>query len=287
MNRVELELDKLLPGGRVEQILQCKDGVTVARVMGKEGSRVLKVFEKPEFCRELENYRILTSLGIPTLKVYGMTETGILMEDILQSRFRYGTKEDLGNLSTARLLAEWYRQLHQKGQAYLRDNPQQTFYDEYDWVTWPNLMMVQRKTATEKLPVWKTLERNFAAVKEVLDRIPRTLTYNDFYYTNLAVARDSSSALMFDYNFLGKGFWLSDVRNVLASMTPEAGEVFRAAYGGPAVSPLDEAADGVAMPLVTLVLACQREHFPAWAEESLSQLRDGLLQRLETLLGML
>ena len=34
----------------------------------------------------------------------------------------------------------------------------------------------------------------------------RTLTYNDFYYTNMMVAKDKSSALMFDYNLLGKGY---------------------------------------------------------------------------------
>ena len=37
-----------------------------------------------------------------------------------------------------------------------------------------------------------------------------TLTYNDFYYTNLAVLKDGTSAIMFDYNLLGKGYAYAD-----------------------------------------------------------------------------
>jgi len=48
---------------RIEPI-RSKDGVHVARVFMGKGSAVIKVFEKEEYRREIENYRILRSLGV-------------------------------------------------------------------------------------------------------------------------------------------------------------------------------------------------------------------------------
>lgn len=48
-------------------ILQDKDGVTVARIKSGANAYVLKCFQKDEHKRELENYRLLSSLGIPTI----------------------------------------------------------------------------------------------------------------------------------------------------------------------------------------------------------------------------
>jgi hypothetical protein len=61
--------------------------------------------------------------------------------------------------------------------------------------------------------------------------LSRTLTYNDFYYTNLAVRKDGTAALMFDYNLLGKGYVYSDIRNVCSSLGDEAQAAFLAEYG--------------------------------------------------------
>ena len=48
----------------------------------------------------------------------------------------------------------------------------------------------------------RVLTDRFGELRKRMDAAPRTLAYNDFYYTNLAVKKDASEALMFDYNLL-------------------------------------------------------------------------------------
>ena len=284
MEKLQRALAGMGTGGTVTEILQQKDGVTVARVMTDDGPRVLKTFEKAEFAREIENYRLLGELGVPALRVYGVTETALLLEDIRESRWRLGREEDLHDPEVARLLAGWYRALHQAGEGYLRENPGAKFYDEYELVTPETLAMVQQKTGTGALPVWRYLEENFGRIEEAARQLGRTLAYNDFYYVNFAVARDKSAALMFDYNLLGKGTRYADVRNVLYSLSEEAGEAFREAYGF-VPDPAEEAADEVMAVLSTLVLAARRERFPGWAEEALAALREGFEEKVERMIG--
>ena len=123
-------------------------------------------------------------------------------------------------------------------------------YDENDALTAENIEAVRARTG--ELPVWRLIEANWGRIRAAIDGARRTLTYNDFYYTNLAVARDGSSALMFDYGLLGKGYAYADIRNVLSSLSPAAGEAFLAGYG-----PFDareEQIDGVA----NVLLGCAR-----------------------------
>ena len=64
MEKLQRALAEMGTGGTVTEILQQKDGVTVARVMTDDGPRVLKTFDKVEFAREIENYRLLGELGV-------------------------------------------------------------------------------------------------------------------------------------------------------------------------------------------------------------------------------
>jgi hypothetical protein len=66
---------------------------------------------------------------------------------------------------------------------------------------------------------------------ERITSLDETLTYNDFYWTNLAVSSDRKEALMFDYNLLGVGFRYNDIRNVCSSLSEEAQKVFVDVYG--------------------------------------------------------
>jgi len=121
-------------------------------------------------------------------------------------------------------------------------------------------------------------------LKALLAQTEKTLVYNDFYYTNFALARDGSHALMFDYNLLGSGYAYADVRNVCSSLSVQAGKTFLAEYG--AVNPQEKRLDAVLSPLVTLHYACARESLPQWAKPSLAQLSDGTLEQgLIALLG--
>ena len=130
--------------------------------------------------------------------------------------------QDKDGVTVARRIAVWYRQLHSLGES---------LYDEADSFTLENMAWIQEKTGTQAMPAWAQLEAQYEEILSLLHRVKQTLTYNDFYYTNLIVAKDASSALMFDYNLLGKGYAYADVRNVLSSLSKEAGAAFLEAYG--------------------------------------------------------
>ena len=115
-----------------------------------------------------------------------------------------------------------------------------------------------------------------------IKNLPRVLTYNDFYYTNLIVAKDKSSAFMFDYNLLGKGYVYSDIRNVCYSLGENAKRTFLEAYGEFDKSEI--IVDDVASVLVTLYHACQRKHFPDWANSVLDDLKNNFDKKVQVLL---
>ena len=120
--------------------------------------------------------------------------------------------------AVARLIAEWYKQLHSQGYGYVCQHGE-SMYDEADFFTLENIACIKEKTGTQDAPAWVLLEQNYAAINDLLRKARRTITYNDFYYTNMVVAKDNSSALMFDYNLLGKGYAYTDVRNVISSLS--------------------------------------------------------------------
>ena len=195
---------------------------------------------------------------------------------------RPAIESDMSDVHVAERLAAWYRQLHSVGCSYVQQHGA-AMYDESDLFTPENIAFVQQKTGTQRAPAWRLLEKNFDTIAALLSAAPRTLTYNDFYYTNMAVARDGSFALMFDYNLLGKGYAYADLRNVTSSLSKEAGRAFMEAYGS--FDPAEKALDDV-MNLVTgLVQACRRERFPAWARGMVDEIGTTLAGKIERLLN--
>lgn len=96
MSIIHDELNKLGIACGSLSILQAKDGVAVARIVVHEKSYVLKCFQKDEQKRELENYRLLASLGIPALLVISSTDFAFLMEDIdCKPICRLGIRDDM------------------------------------------------------------------------------------------------------------------------------------------------------------------------------------------------
>lgn len=297
---------------RMETIRE-KAGVGVYRIWGKDGPCVLKAFQHPEDRREIENYRLLNSLGVPTLRVLAATERALVLEDVAASReYRLGVPEDHGSCNTAARLAEWYQRLHRQGRGIFQgggDAPGEgaavpagenggdglphppaaspcrsgsvgCLYDENALLTGPALAAVAQATGTQAAPFWPALEARFENLTGLLEKTERTLTYNDFYYTNLAVARDGSAALMFDYNLLGKGYAYADLRNVTASLEGTARDAFWEAYGP--FDPAEQKLDAVVSVLVSLILCCRRGALPAWAAPLAMQITDGtLLRKLE------
>ena len=252
------------------------DGVLVVRGQVGDDPVVVKRYSVPRMAREIAHYRLLTLLGVPTLPVLGSGDDWLVLGDLVDAGYRPGTPEDLYDPHVARLLAGWYDQLHAAGES-LPSMALAGLYSELDVVDaeglgrvaarWPDLAL-QVAWAQDRLPEWR----------RVLADLPRTLTHNDFWYTNLAVAWDGSSALMFDHNLMGAGLRASDVRNVTVSMSSEARTAFRREYVRLAAERgvgWDQRAAALDEPLghlAALVLASEADETPAWAGESLAWL---------------
>jgi len=265
-------------------LINDKDGVSVWRVTTETNSYVMKCFDKPEYRREIANYQLLNSLGVPTLKMITHTDCSLVIEDIECSFYRLGTKEDMNDPNIAEKIALWYKTIHQNGRDYVNTHD---FIDEYDNMTLENLRLVQEKTETSGLHVWQIIENHFEQIRAAVMGLPRTLVYTDFYYTNLAVAQDGSSALMFDYNFFYKSYVYSDIRNVCWSLgSEEAKQAFLSAYG--AFDDREIIIDNVVCELSSLIIACQRNVFPNWAYDGVEKVKNGsLLTAVEKLLEII
>lgn len=264
------------------QILQHKDGILTARVRTEERSCVVKHYEKLEFTREINNYKLLSALNVPTLRVIDATDCSILLEDIACSEhWRLGRGGDLSDPAAARAIARWYRRLHDAG----RHADTSGMYDESDLFTPENIRRLPDATGTRGCEAWPMLERHYDTIRQKLDGLQKTITYNDFYWTNLAVSKDGTEALMFDYNLLGRGYAYADLRNVTASLGDEAAEAFLAEYGP--FAPQEQAVDEMVSVIVTLHLVSQRQTFPNWAKPSLEILKTDLCRRIEQMICML
>lgn len=286
-------------------LIRSKAGISLYRVESEGKRLILKVFERTEDRREIRNYLTLSQLGIPTLPLLGYTENALLLPDVdADDDYRLGREEDLGDVAVARAIAKWYRTLHDKGRAFLcgmreGDSGEEThsgekdhsyeakhsmeipMYDESDAITPDNMKLIAEKTGTAENALWQAIAEHYHEIRRRIDALPRTLTYNDFYWTNLIVSKDRERAFMFDYNLLGKGIAYGDIRNVTCALSPEAAEAFLEEYGN-AIPQEEKKADAFMAPLVTLFAACEGDTFPAWAEASLEELKSGrILEHLE------
>ena len=280
--KIKQELKSLNVSFSNIELIQNKDGVIVARIQSDTISYIFKYFQNEDYKREIKNYKLLQSLNIPTIRVFGFTDLAIIMEDISQSdTFRLGTKEDLNDVVIASKIAEWYKLLHTGSKDFVLERSTE-LYDETDFITRENIEFIKEKTGTQNLPVWKLIDNNFDVIVSKTRNLPRVLTYNDFYYTNLIVAKDKSSAFMFDYNLLGKGYVYSDIRNVCYSLSADAKNAFLEAYRE--FDKNEIIVDDVASVLVTLYHACQRKNFPDWANSVLDDLKNNFDKKVQVLL---
>ncbi len=266
------ELDRYgLKDERVSLIRE-KDGVIVARVWMNRKTAILKCFENADFRREIENYDILRNLEIPTIKVFGKSDRSILLEDLTVSdEYRLGKEEDLHDPEVIKAIAGWYKILHQNGCKYVQEHGN-GMYEEWDLFTLKNIKTVSERFGLRENDAVKDLLASYPLLRAKLDCVPRTLTYNDFYYTNLAVRKDKSQALMFDFNLLGKGSYISDINNVTYWFNEKENELFYSVYGE-----ADEELvllDRICSPIISLYSAMKRDIFPDWAAEEMNALEE-------------
>jgi len=246
---------------------------------------VIKYFENEGDRREIGNYRWLCEIDVPTVKVLSLGKKHIVMEDIEASdRWRLGAEEDLKDPFVLRALARWYFVLHEGGQGHerLRD-----MWSENDGLTGQALAVIRKKLPGAE-EVCRYAEEHLSDLRAMLCQKENTLTYNDFYYTNLLVSRDRSAAMMFDYNLMGRGYRFADFRNVQSSVSEAAFSAFaeeyaalyREKHGRAFMMDETQRLDDFLSPLMGLINALERERFPAWAEEMKEDALSGRLLAL-------
>lgn len=168
MDTITSELAKMNINCKSVGVLQEKDGVVVARINCGNESFIMKFFQNPEFRREIDNYRILSSLNIPALNVIFATDKALLIEDVGDNdTYRLGTDKDLRDPEIAVLIARWYKLLHRKGYGYIEQNSRVPIYDENDVLTIENIEKIKSGTNTSDLNVWSLIEDNFSLIKNV------------------------------------------------------------------------------------------------------------------------
>lgn len=248
-----------------------KDGVRV--LSGRLNGRrvVVKHFSDPRQAREIANYVLLQQFDVPTLEVVAAGTDWLALEnmDDASSSWRMASSADLAEPHIVTQLGAWYSRLHRAGLAAGAD--QLPTYDELDLLSRESLEQVARRyphlavglaAAAARLPEWLRADRQW----------PRTVTHNDFAWTNLAIARDGRSVVMFDFNLMGRGTRAADLRNVASGLPPESRAPFRAAYESASGEVPEEEfnSDARLVHLVSLVIAERRgfAQLPRWAAES-------------------
>jgi len=233
MREIAKELAKILPGKHEIQLIREKFGITVFRVKTSGVSYIGKHFNNKQVHgrKEIVYYAMLRSIGVPTLRVTAQTERLLLLEDIETSdTIRLATEQDMSDCAIARLIAKWFQQLHTCGRN-ISDLPQLGLLDNLSELNTKNIKHAMRETNSRDNPVWPVVVAQLGSIKATHVRLCNTITYNDFWHDNMAVARDSSSALMFDYNCIYRGYAYSDIRHILSVLPPDAGNAFLDAYG--------------------------------------------------------
>lgn len=249
-----------------------KDGIYLYRVNYRDKSYVIKYYKGIVDTREILNYSILNRLNIPTINLIECTDKCLLLEDIdISNIYRLGIPSDLSDVEIARLIAKWYKTLHIQGERYLRKEKIK-LYRETDIITEENIALIKDKSGIKDNYIWQEINNNFQLIRSAISILDDTLTYNDFYWTNLIVKKDKSSALMLDYNLLGIGYSYGDIRNICLSLSNECKAAFLNEYG--AYNYKEKVIDDVISPLISLIFAFRRISFPSWGNYALEQIKN-------------
>lgn len=272
--RHEIDLDQI----KELTEIQNKDGIMVYRFINQDQHLVIKFYEKEEYRREIKYYQLLKELEIPTIPVVSMTNVSIILEDMKYSNhYRLGVASDLENANLILGLVRWYKALHEKSALYLSEHPElvQDLFFEYDAITREEIIKLMDLTDSRHYPYWFTLLAHLDQILEKVNQLANTLTYNDFYWTNLIVSLDEKEVIMFDYNLLGRGFKFSDIRNVTSSLKGDARELFFRSYP---YQEEEKMLDDVMSPLYGLMMAYKKDTMPSWGLEELEKVHNGVLE---------
>ena len=252
------------------ELIRNKDGISLFQVCSSHSKYILKIFENQDFAREIDYYLLLAEFGPPTIPLIAYSEDALLLEDLKDSpNLRLASEADLASPHIASRLAVWYQKLHSIDLEALNLRGFK-FYSELDYFSLANINELITFLGSKTPPTIVEIKDHFSEINQKLLSIRKCLTYNDFYYTNMAMARDGSLALMFDYNLLGVGFAAMDMRNVTSSLSEDAGKAFLEAYGH--IDSMEMLLNEIISPVIGLVMGMNRKPLPKWFFEELEEL---------------
>ncbi|MFA6134087.1 MAG: hypothetical protein WC869_08745 [Phycisphaerae bacterium] len=241
---------------------------------------VLKWIDRPEMSTELLAYRLLAQERVPVL-THTAGDRALLLEDLASScDWRLADEADMTSEETGRGIAAWYRRFHEAGRKLLLQQPAawQGLQREADRVTPESIHTLQIRLGLEDARVLDWAAGQVDPVVRAIRRLPQTLNYNDFHWSNLAVNRtDCASIIVFDYHLLGQGLPHSDCRNVMGCLQGNARQAFAEAYGP--VGPYEPVLDAPIATLHALLMASECPKLPRWAHPLVEAVRDGTFER--------
>jgi hypothetical protein len=264
------------------QILSQRHGHAIWRIATWKSSYVLKWLPEPDGTTEIEAYRLLQKLGVPTLPLYGIADQALLLEDLGRSEaWRLAVEADAARPEVGRAVAQWYRVLHDGGEALLaRGSVPALLTRETDELDPDAILATGQAFGLADYRVWRLAAEHIEMIKAAIGKLSVTLNCNDFYWTNLALSKGDQAQLeatIFDYHLMGIGMRYSDWRNVTGSLYGEALLAFREAYGP--TDPREEVPDRPTASLYGLIVAARMPAFPRWAESCLDRVIGGGLEQ--------
>ena len=220
------ELMKIGMSNYKHELMQEKDSIYLFRVFDNNKSYILKYFSSDKYKKEINYYKILSSLGVQTLKVISNTDNSLLLEDISCSNYRLCTEKDYCNDKYVSAIARWFRTLHDAGK-----DADLTMFDSFlSPLTLDNILYIKKELAIENKAV-NFFIQNYNYIMSVINSAQFTILHNDCGYNNSVISKDSNNAFMFDYNYMVKGLAYFDVYNFCANLNEEMKEYFLDEYG--------------------------------------------------------
>jgi hypothetical protein len=265
------------------ELIQQRHGNYLYRLSDGKHIFILKWFKDAIQSVEVCAYTLLEQLGVPTLPVHGRTGNALLLEDLTTNPiWRLANEDDVNLSETGEALAKWYLNLHSTGKQVIANPTEIPSFLKWDIdiLDAKTILETGKKLGLLENSGWALASDNIEAIKTFIHSLSGTLTYNDFYWGNLAISRQripSLRVIVYDYHLLSIGYPFSDCRNVVGSLGDKAASAFLETYG-----PVDEREKIVDAPtaiLVALVTASQMPSFPKWAEGCLDEVKNGELEK--------
>ncbi|MCL2604406.1 MAG: hypothetical protein FWD90_08000 [Defluviitaleaceae bacterium] len=117
--------------------------------------------------------------------------------------------------------------------------------------------------------------KNIENIKQTYLLLCNTITYNDFWWDNLAVSKDYTSVIPFDYNCVYRKYAYADIRHILSVLSDEASAAFLKAYGDYDVE--EKIFEDLYWSTTGIIAALNMDELPSWGGKFVDMLNNGML----------